>query len=266
MSDNVEVINPQGPGSTVAPNSSATAQQAKTAADANAKAQGQSSKCSNGGCGTQVPGQCCEWMSKFNIAMQRAMRPYSNSCGSCGGSGDKGGGACQACDGTGIEGSTGGGNNVSAFLIKLKWIGSEIDMADVYTWFGYSDKIPELYKQFSSATLSPLAERYSVDHLEAVNDSYAVAGYYSMLDFTNRFATTFSSDWKGNYIISLVPASQSIDISILSTLPKTYSNIIYAKYPKYFRKSSEFITVYTLNGIAYALQSDLREEFPEGNF
>lgn len=138
MSDNVEVINPQGPGSTVTPSSSATAQQAKTAADANAKADGQTKRCSGGQCGTEVPGQCCEWMSKFNIAMQRAMRPYSNSCGSCGGSGDKGGGPCQACDGTGIENSTGGGFNQPVTLVRLEYLTEEAQLEEYVQKWGLS--------------------------------------------------------------------------------------------------------------------------------
>ena len=129
--------------SSASPASSPTAQSdAATAAatdqKADAKASEQSKNCSGGKCGSQVPGECCEWMSKFNIACQKALRPYTNSCGNCGGSGGTGGNMCQACNGTGLENSTGGGFSQGVLLIKVLYLQNDSDMREIYGWFGVS--------------------------------------------------------------------------------------------------------------------------------
>lgn len=254
MSDNVEVINPQGPGSTVAPNSSATAQQAKTAAAANAKAQGQSSKCGNGGCGSEVPGQCCEWMSKFNIAMQRAMRPYSNSCGSCNGSGEKGGGACQACNGTGIEGSTGGALSQNVTLVRLEYI-TELSQLDDYArkwgFLSADDMISKVGLIFNThwryKFVPFLIKAYITIDLDTLNSCYKAEGYIV------------------NIIPSLLNEQNPLILETqLSEEEAERATTIYSYSSAY--RTSQATPIYYYNNIYYALQSDLREEFPEEGF
>ena len=57
----------------------------------------------SGGCGAQ--GDACTYMSQINAACQKAMTPYTDKCGSCGGSGVQGGG-----DGGGSGGGSGSGS------------------------------------------------------------------------------------------------------------------------------------------------------------
>lgn len=243
---NPEVIDPHGIGSTLTSPSTdpavasepgyvdpADAAKAEaTKAEADTKAQGQNKRCSNGKCGTEVPGQCCEWMSKFNIATQRAMRPYSNSCGSCNGSGEKGGGPCQACDGTGIEGSTGGGFNQSVTLVRLEYI-TTLEQLEVYS------------QKCGSVTIEKM-----------LRDS----------------GTVFDAQWKFHFIPHISKVYVSVSLDTLNSCYKTNGCVaIIIRYrannqDSLVYKKSNIMPIYIYNNIYYAIQGDLREEFPEEDF
>jgi hypothetical protein len=67
--------------------------------------------CKGGGCGGgEITGQCCSYQSECNAYCQKAMAPFTNSCGSCGGSGTEGGGSGG---GGGSSSSDSGGSSVT---------------------------------------------------------------------------------------------------------------------------------------------------------
>lgn len=234
---------------------SSDAEQAeKTAAEANAKAEEQSKRCSGGACGSEVPGQCCEWMSKFNIATQRAMRPYSNSCGSCNGSGEKGGGPCQACDGTGIEGSTGGGFNQSVILVRLEYI-TRLEQLDAYAkkW-GYItiERMEELvgidFEHRWKYNYTPyITKSYKSVSLDTLNSYYKTQGYIVTMiqTLTNRQEPLILQEQ-----ISVEEAGR---ITTIESYPLAY-------------KKSNLVPIYYYDEVFYALQSDIKEEFPGEDF
>lgn len=209
------------------PDSAADAAAAEaTNQKADAKAAEQTSNCSGGKCGTQVPGQCCEWMSKFNIACQKGLRPYTNSCSNCGGSGGSGNNICQACNGTGLEGSTGGGYSSGILLVKVIYIENESDMRPVYEWFGLTD----------------------------------------LVSLNQRLNTSFSVNWGGHCVISLSKASVSLDNSQLVGLSKFYAKVVNTSPHSNYEISPDYLNIYIYNGMYYALQSDLNLTFVGGNF
>ena len=225
-----------------------------TNAKADEKAQGQNKRCSGGKCGTEVPGQCCEWMSKFNIACQKAMRPYSNSCGSCGGSGDKGGGPCQACDGTGIENSTGGGLNQPVTLVRLEYI-TKMEQLDVYA------------KKWGFITIERMEELIGVD--------FEHRWKFHFTPYINKVYKSVSLDTLNSYY-----KYQGYIVTMIQTLTNRQDPLIFDReltldeaekaftinsYPFVYKKS-ELVPIYYFDEIFYALQSDIREEFPGEDF
>lgn len=100
--------------------STAAASQASPEAKATeAKNEGAKDKgCGGGGCGRGVTGDCCKYQNQVNSAMQKALAPYSDSCGSCGGSGVQGGGEGGGSGGGGDSGSGG----ISPTVYELAYI------------------------------------------------------------------------------------------------------------------------------------------------
>lgn len=200
MSDNIEVVNPQGPGHTTSPNYT----EKTSTANGDQKANEQSARCSNGGCGTEVPGQCCEWMAKFDIGCQKALRPYTNSCSNCGGSGDKGNSPCQACDGTGLEGSTGGALQQPVYLIKLTFI---TDLESIST----------LASSFMSVDSS---------------------------SFITSTGTSFETQWKGRYLVDFIKVVISVNSDTLNSLSKITGDVVCVNSNKQFLVSEDMYIYY----------------------
>lgn len=48
-----------------------------------------------------------KYRKNMNDSLRNAMKPYSNACGDCDGSGQQSGSSCESCTGTGVSGSSG---------------------------------------------------------------------------------------------------------------------------------------------------------------